>query len=421
MSGPEHHAPTSRLRSHRPFAIVLVALAVALGTAGAWTSLRSDDRDESDLNAAEAVAYQAGDRVEEALRWLDRRANAAADELSRVIEENQPRVLLAQASERLNHRLGGFVYRPGDRGENWQAFEPALINNERSTVLLVHGLDEPGDIWDELAPALANEGHRVLRFNYPNDQNPEESADQLAAFLQGPLSKSGLNQLSIVCHSMGGLVTRDLLTRQYAKSDWSGPVVERFITVGTPNHGSPVAALQPVGEARELIARLWTSRTLNPSEMLGILIDGSGEAASALAEGSAYLEDLNARPLPEGVRITIIAADASAEQRAALRDLAASAPVAGIMGEQARNQLLAQVERITNTVGDGVVPVTSTPLEGVEDYVLLTANHRSMLRTIPLFSSGNAVPPAIPVITDRLADQLKPAPEEPGTPAQPSR
>lgn len=420
MSGPEHRSPTSRPRSRRSSLIVLIALAVALGTAVTWASLRTEDRNDSDLSTAEAVAYQAGDRVEEALRWLDRRANAAADELSRVIEENQPRALLAQASERLNHRLGGFVYRPGDRGENWQAFEPALINNERSTVLLVHGLDEPGDIWDELAPALADKGHRVLRFNYPNDQSPTESANQLAAFLQGPVSESGLKQLSIVCHSMGGLITRDLLTRQYDESDWSGPRVERFITVGTPNHGSPVAALQPVSEARELIARLWTSRTLNPSEMLGILIDGSGEAASALAEDSDYLEDLNARPLPESVRITIIAADASAEQRAALRALADTTPVTGIMGEQARNQLLAQIERITNTVGDGVVPVTSTPLEGVEDYVLLTANHRSMLRTIPLFSTEE-VPPAIPIITDRLADQLNPAPEPPDSPPQTSR
>lgn len=416
---PDPSSSDTPFRSRRSLAGALVVAALVLAGAGAWAGLRGGDRAEGNLSPAETAVHQVGDRVDEALRWLDRRAKASTDELSRLIEEHQPRTLLAQAAERLNQRLGGFEYRAGDRGEDWQAFAPDQVAEGHSTVLLVHGLDEPGDIWDELAPALAAQGHRVLRFNYPNDQAPPTSADQLGAFLEGPVTEAGIERLSIVAHSMGGLISRDLLTRPYREADWSGPEVVHLITVGTPNRGSPFAAMQPISEARELVARVWTARKLEPSEMLGILVDGSGEAAAALAEGSDYLADLNARPLPEEVRLTIIAGDASAQQKAALRDLAESAPASGIMSENARELLLAQVDRMTNTVGDGVVPVTSTPLDGVEDYVLLTANHRSMLRTLPVFSS-DPVPPAIPIISERLTDQLDPVPRNPGPPSPPA-
>jgi triacylglycerol esterase/lipase EstA (alpha/beta hydrolase family) len=373
------------------------------------------------LSEAEFAAYQAGDRVNEALRWLERRADAAADELSRLIEDNRPDRLLAEAADRVASRLGGFVYRPGDRGEAWERLGADTRLEPGSTVLLVHGLDEPGDIWDELAPALSQAGHRVLRFNYANDQAPAVSADQLAAFLEHRAADAGIDELAIVGHSMGGLVSRDVLTRHAAGAEWQGPRVTHLITVGTPNDGSPVAALQPVGEAREVVARVWAARSLDPTEMLSFLVDGSGEAASALAQGSSYLTELNSRSLPADVAFTIIAAEASAAQRDALDELASSAPVAGLLSEKGREALLEQVDRMTDFIGDGVVPVASTPLEGVDDYTIVAANHRSMLRTIPLLST-DPVPPAIPLILDRLEPRLDPsgAPAgSGGTPGEP--
>lgn len=397
-------------RSRKTRIGVAVALGVALlaGTGGAivWSNKNADTPGNGEVSAGQATLYRAGDEVEAAIRWLERRADAASDDLSRLIRANSPQQLLADASDRLAERLGVFEYQPGDSGEDWKRFD-AASEDAASAVLLVHGLDEPGDLWDELAPALALEGHRVLRFNYANDRSPVASADALATALQTQFPDAGVKRVSIVAHSMGGLIARDVLTRHMADEDWSGPKLERLITVGTPNSGSPVAMLQPIGEAREVVARVWASRTLDPSEMLSFVVDGSGEAASALATGSDYLTDLNARPLPKGTAITIIAAQATASQREKIDDIAASAPITGLLGEEARDALLARIDAMTDQVGDGVVPVSSTPLEGIDDYHLIEANHRSALRTLPVLST-EPVPPAIPIIVDRLSDLLEP-------------
>lgn len=53
-------------------------------------------------------------------------------------------------------------------------------------------------------------------------------------------------------------------------------------------------------------------------------------------------------------------------------------------------------------VGDGCVSIESTRLEGVEDHVIVRANHLSMIRPFGA-SAGTEVPPAIPIILDRLS------------------
>ena len=47
---------------------------------------------------------------------------------------------------------------------------------QTSAVILVHGLDEPGKIWMNLAPALFEEGFPVWILTYPNDQPVSKSA-----------------------------------------------------------------------------------------------------------------------------------------------------------------------------------------------------------------------------------------------------
>ncbi|MFW5815821.1 MAG: alpha/beta hydrolase, partial [Wenzhouxiangella sp.] len=47
-------------------------------------------------------------------------------------------------------------------------------------LILLHGLDEPGGIWDEMAAAMAEAGLAAWEFRYPNDQAIARSADLLA-------------------------------------------------------------------------------------------------------------------------------------------------------------------------------------------------------------------------------------------------
>jgi pimeloyl-ACP methyl ester carboxylesterase len=78
-----------------------------------------------------------------------------------------------------------------------------LARSKGRVVLLVHGLDEPGSIWDELIPELHARGHAVARFDYPNDQPARASADLLLGELR-QIRAQGITQIDIVAHSMGG-------------------------------------------------------------------------------------------------------------------------------------------------------------------------------------------------------------------------
>ncbi len=57
-------------------------------------------------------------------------------------------------------------------------------------VVLVHGLDEPGGLFDELTPALEQAGFRAVEFRYPNDQAITRSSEFLAELNQRPWPSS---------------------------------------------------------------------------------------------------------------------------------------------------------------------------------------------------------------------------------------
>ncbi|MFG0275631.1 MAG: esterase/lipase family protein [Phycisphaerales bacterium] len=275
---------------------------------------------------------------------------------------------------------------------------PARARNGAPVVLLIHGLDEPGTIWNDLTPALRDAGFEVATFEYPNDQPVADSAELLHEALADHRAR-GISRLNIVAHSMGGLVARDALTRPGFDQSLH-PDVDRFIMVGTPNHGSPWAPLQPVSELREALVR-WMGAFGDPVATETLTTDGAGEAAIDLAPGSEFLTDLNSRPLPEGVEITIIAAQASPVDSGALADATRT-----LLGEAQGERIRAATDDLVNSVGDGVVPLESARLEGVDDFVIVSANHRSMLKRLALereiMGEDGFTPPAIPIILDRL-------------------
>lgn len=282
-------------------------------------------------------------------------------------------------------------------------------------VLLVHGLDEPGSIWDDLTPALRDAGYDVARFDYPNDQPIADSGDLLGAALRD-LKARGVKRVDLVGHSMGGLIARDVLTREglyagRARGHDDLPDVPRLITVGTPNAGSPWAKLRAIAEIREQAERFFSDPARDWRGLLGYLGDGMGEAGDDLLPGSAYLAGLNARPLPRDVAITIIAGRMAPVQNEDLAWLAESWLLKRLVGREDAEKLAEGIHDLSTQLGDGVVPVASTPLRGVEDVVLLEgANHRTMLRASRLIDGARGLvgeapssPEAIPVILDRLA------------------
>jgi pimeloyl-ACP methyl ester carboxylesterase len=284
-------------------------------------------------------------------------------------------------------------------------FEPsspseAVTAPPRGEVVLVHGLDDPGKVWRSLAPVLHEEGFAVWLMQYPNDQPIGESARLLFEELRG-LRRNGVEQIALVGHSMGGLVSRELLTSPQigygaAVHDGLVPDVRLLIMVGTPNHGSPLARFRGVAEARDQLARL----TRGEASWVSGILDGAGEAKIDLLPDSRFLAELNSRSRPEGVDMLIIAGVASPLSPAEIRGWIESWSQ-GATDDQRRRleELGASLLSLTDGLGDGLVSVESTRLDGVE-HRLVEGTHLSMIRN--LTADSDRVPPAVPLIVDRL-------------------
>lgn len=349
-------------------------------------------------------------------RWYGAVLDAAAD-LERRAKRLMDRV--QEEAETVAPDRGVFVLdaegpAEGPAGDlSWHALGGSEAAPTR-VVLLVHGLDEPGSIWNDLAPALRGAGYRVLRFDYANDQPIEKSAAELGEGLK-TLRAHGTTRVDLVCHSMGGLVARDVLTRPglyagAAAGHGDLPDAPVLIMIGTPNRGSGWARLRAIAEIREQVQRFAADRQHDPRGLLRFLSDGMGEAGGDLLPGSAYLADLNARPLPAGVAITTIVGRVGPASPEEFSWLSESALARRVLGPNDTERLVRSLEELSTELGDGVVPVGSASLEGVPDSVLCEASHRGLIRRTSVeygvrrwLGDDAEQTPAIPVIVDRLA------------------
>jgi len=286
-------------------------------------------------------------------------------------------------------------------------------------VLLIHGLDDPGWYWRDVLTALDGNEYQVARFEYPNDGPIAEAADLLALSLMD-LRFAGIEEVDIIAHSMGGLVTRDVLTRRaFYHGDGTGqlanghfPAVDRFIMIGTPNHGSKLAKLRAVAEMKEQLSRAFSGE----GEWLGSLSDGAGEAAEDLMPGSVFLSRLNRRPLATSIHYTIIAGRMSPIDESSVSSLTSKARAIAEKSDapawlkkwiaKADKQTTVFVDELVRGIGDGCVTIDSAQLDGVEDFVVLEANHVSLI--INLLPEQRNIPPAIPIVLERLADDDSP-------------
>jgi len=294
------------------------------------------------------------------------------------------------------------VLNPDDDGDGWFGTQSATFNFNRGVdmtpgwpgdrvVLLVHGLDEPGGVWDELAPVLMDAGYRVARYDYPNDQAVAKSAAGLVEAM-GVLNRIGVERVDIVAHSMGGLVSREALTNPDMGNSGGaigGVEIGRMILVGTPNEGSAWARLRGVAEVRERVQRWMASDDLDLSILGNLGEDGDGQAGIDLLPGSDFLTALNSRAMPGSVAVTCIV---------------------GRVVDPLMTSGVAGADEAAAALGDGVVSVESASLDGCEDVVVLVANHRNMVRTVEIEEGWRAMvgreaaprPEGIAIILDRL-------------------
>jgi pimeloyl-ACP methyl ester carboxylesterase len=104
-------------------------------------------------------------------------------------------------------------------------------------VLLLHGIFRSKDSWGPMVRALRADGYEAHALNYPSTrQSLEDHAAQVAELLEGA---RGVDTVSLVTHSMGGIVARVLLARD---DPWRRRIaVNRLVMIGTPNQGAEMA------------------------------------------------------------------------------------------------------------------------------------------------------------------------------------
>lgn len=275
---------------------------------------------------------------------------------------------------------------------------PQVVDVRRPLVILIHGLDCDRSSWGPMAKLLEGQGYQVGYFSYPSDEPIADSAARLGEQMRALRETFGKVPLDLIGHSMGALVAR-----AYVEGDGYRGGVDHLILLAPPNHGSAWAGYRFALEVREHY-QLWRN---NPEwRWTWMITDGLGEAGGDLEPDSAFLKALNAQPRRAGVAYTILAGDRSCLAAAGADCVEAPARwmPAGMRQwwgiRQCGNQLERWGEAIRDHQGksDGPVTLASTRLKGVEDVVVLPADHEGLYRPV----DGQA-PVAWAVIRDRLA------------------
>jgi pimeloyl-ACP methyl ester carboxylesterase len=111
------------------------------------------------------------------------------------------------------------------------------------TVLLLHGFFQTRNVWEVMEDRLRYDGFGVFSFDLGgmlglNTRRPQDLAEHVAEKLERICQRTGLKNFHVVGHSKGGLIARE-----YVQHLGGGPRVKSVITLGTPHHGTPTAAI----------------------------------------------------------------------------------------------------------------------------------------------------------------------------------
>jgi triacylglycerol lipase len=107
----------------------------------------------------------------------------------------------------------------------------------KNKLVLVHGINDTGAVFDKMASFLRNEGWLVYTLDLvPNngDVGLDKLAQQLCQYIATTFSEE--EAIDIVAFSMGGIISRYYIQRLGGIKQ-----VQRFITISSPHHGTVVA------------------------------------------------------------------------------------------------------------------------------------------------------------------------------------
>lgn len=162
----------------------------------------------------------------------------------------------------------------------------------------------------------------VLTFDYENLDTPiDETAGVLRTVLDGVgLGEHG-HEVTLVAHSMGGLVSRWMLEQPRLRTPGPSPAealhVRRLVTAGTPAGGSPWSRIEDVAITGITFGLNRVAAGFWPAKALSVLVGALEKADTTLDQmrpGSDLLQDLFAAGDPH-LRYTVLVGNTSLIER----------------------------------------------------------------------------------------------------------
>lgn len=333
MSDPRH--PTAaRLRG-----LARLGLDATLGLTDLVEAMHSDIARPWPLRRADAPARTRGvtGGVYRAIRGTSRLAARGLDAglaaLAPVLPERTPSARDESFVAALNGVLGDHLEASGNplailpqlryAGRELPAERDAIaatITPESRLVVLVHGLCRSDLHWrrnghDHGAQLASDLGRTPIYFRYNSGLHVSANGRTLAALLEATIAKwpVEVEELSIVAHSLGGLVARSAC--HYAEvggATWPR-LLRHLVFLGTPHHGAPLErggqwlhrVLGAVPYARPL-ARLGAIRSAGITDLRhGNLLDEDWQGRDRFAGGPDRRRPVR---LPPAVSCAAIAA-----------------------------------------------------------------------------------------------------------------
>jgi pimeloyl-ACP methyl ester carboxylesterase len=250
---------------------------------------------------------------------------------------------------------------------------------DKPLVVLVHGWQSTPQRWNGVLKEIRALGFPCGLLRYPNDGPIAESGQLLATELKKVARDQPQRKVTIISHSMGGLVARAAIE----DPRWNPGNVAQLIMVAPPSHGSLLAEfgfgtdlfeMALPGEDRTVLTRFYAS-----------IEDGLCEASRDLAPGSLFLKELNARQRNDQVKYSILLGTGGLMKPEDLERTRAELQAQGESNrfvrffEKKLDAMLADMDEVVEGKGDGVVALKRGRLEGVADTVVLNFRHNTIL------------------------------------------
>jgi triacylglycerol lipase len=125
---------------------------------------------------------------------------------------------------------------PSSAGKPTKPTEPTASHRP---ILFVHGWNSSGATWDTMIANFKAAGYtdaQLHRWSYNTSQSNATTAQEIKTRVDSIRSTTGADKVDIIAHSMGSLSSR-----YYLKNLGGDLLVDDWISMGGPNHGTDTA------------------------------------------------------------------------------------------------------------------------------------------------------------------------------------